>query len=214
MACSLEQLDCSICLQTLNEPVTTTCGHTYCMKCINSFWNVRNNRRGTYSCPQCQETFRTRPNLKKNTVLANLLEEYKNKTTESAADDEDEDSYAGEGDVQCDACTQRKRKAQMFCVVCLASYCQSHIQPHFDVPPLKKHRLIHASTRIKEKICSRHNKLLEIYCRTDQQLLCPLCVVEHKAHDIVTAEAEFHAKKVTGFSPTLRICGVCFLLWF
>ncbi|XP_020498008.2 E3 ubiquitin/ISG15 ligase TRIM25 [Labrus bergylta] len=188
MADSQELFDCSICFELLEDPVTTNCGHSYCMKCINAFWDINNN--GGYSCPQCRQRVTERPLLKRNTLLAALLEEKRKNNSQRAAA-EAEDTYAESGDVACDACTERKRKASMFCLVCLASYCETHLKPHFEVPPLKKHKLIQASARIQESICERHNKLLEIYCRTDQQFICLQCVVdEHKGHDTVTVAAE------------------------
>ncbi|XP_023271188.1 tripartite motif-containing protein 47-like [Seriola lalandi dorsalis] len=195
MAYNQELFDCSICLQLLEDPVTTACGHSYCITCINSFWDRNNNSGETYSCPQCRETFYPRPVLKRNTLLSNLLEENRKTTGPSAAiaaaAADDGDSCFTPGDVQCDACTGRKRKAFKFCRVCLASYCETHLQPHFEVPPLKRHSLIPASARIKESICGRHNKLLEIYCRTDQQFTCMMCVMdEHKDHDTVAVAAE------------------------
>ncbi|XP_060892461.1 tripartite motif-containing protein 16-like [Labrus mixtus] len=188
MADSQELFDCSICFELLEDPVTTTCGHSYCMKCINAFWDINNN--GRYSCPQCRQSVTERPLLKRNTLLAALLEEKKKNNSQRAAA-EAGDTYAEPGDVACDACTGRQRKASMFCLVCLASYCETHLKPHFEVPPLKKHKLIQASARIQESICEHHNKLLEIYCRTDQQFICLQCVVgEHKGHDTVTVAAE------------------------
>lgn len=93
----------------------------------------------------------------------------------------------------------------MFCLVCLASYCETHLRPHFEVPPLKKHSLIQASARVKDSICGRHDKLVEIYCRTDQQLLCLLCMMdEHKGHDTVAVAAEKCQMQVIQFSPMLK----------
>ncbi|CDQ63294.1 unnamed protein product [Oncorhynchus mykiss] len=62
---------------------------------------------------------------------------------------------------------------------------------HYYAGPGDKHNLVKVSTQLEEKICSRHDKLLEMYCRTDQQFICLLCVVcEHKGHDTVSAESE------------------------
>lgn len=186
MANSRDLFECSICTQLLKDPVTTTCGHSFCMKCIYTYWDTKRNRRRTYSCPLCRETFNERPVLKRSTVLANLLEEYKKASSQGAAADD-----AAPGDAQCDICTERKRKASMFCQECLASYCQTHLEPHFSVPPLKKHRLMRASINIKESICGRHDKLKDIYCLTDQQFVCVMCALdEHKEHDIVSAETK------------------------
>lgn len=207
MADNQELFDCSICLQLLEDPVTIPCGHSYCIKCINTFWDKTNNRGRTYSCPQCREPFCPRPVLKRNTLLADLLEQRRRKTSQNATAD---DTYAAPGDVQCDACTGRKRKACMFCLVCLASYCEAHLQPHYEVPPLQKHSLIPPSARIKESICVHHDKLLEIYCRTDQQFICLMCVMDnHKGHDTVAVAAEKSEMQVIEFNPILRSCVVC-----
>ncbi|XP_034391886.1 E3 ubiquitin-protein ligase TRIM47-like isoform X2 [Cyclopterus lumpus] len=184
MASSQDLFDCSICLQVLDDPVTTACGHSYCLRCINAFWDVRNNRREGYSCPQCRQTYSSRPDLKRSTLVAALLEEHERTTSRNAA-------AAAPGDVQCDACTGRKRKAWMFCLVCVASYCETHLKPHFEVAPLRAHGLIQASARAKDSLCVRHGKLPELYCRSDQQFACVLCALEeHRGHDTVTVLTE------------------------
>ncbi|KAF5892608.1 tripartite motif-containing protein 16-like isoform X1, partial [Clarias magur] len=113
-----------------------------------------------------------------NNMLAEVVEKLKRKMEVQAA--APAHCYAGPGDVACDFCTERKLIAVKSCLTCLASFCETHLKSHYEVPGLKKHSLVEASG----KICSEHDKVLEIYCRTDQSFICYVCMRdEHQSHD-------------------------------
>ncbi|ROJ30464.1 Tripartite motif-containing protein 16 [Anabarilius grahami] len=179
---SQDEFLCPVCQDILKDPVTTSCGHSYCKSCITDCWDQEDQKR-VYSCPQCRQTFSPRPALALNTMLAEVVKKLK---TNLPAD-----CYAGAGDVQCDVCTGRKHKAIKSCLVCLESYCQNHLEQHESWLKGKRHNLTDATGRLQEMICQKHDKILEVFCRTDQKCICVLCMMdEHKNHDTVSTAAQ------------------------
>ncbi|XP_052473719.1 tripartite motif-containing protein 16-like [Carassius gibelio] len=178
-----DEFSCPVCLDLLKDPVTIQCGHSYCNNCITGRWD-QEDQKTVYSCPQCRQTFSPRPALSRNTMLAEVVEKLKKRKRPDDCD-------AGDGDVQCDVCTGRKYKAVKSCLMCLNSYCQNHLEEHESWFRGKRHNLTEATGRLQEMICQKHDKLLEVFCRTDQKCICMLCtIIEHKNHDIVSAAAE------------------------
>uniref|UniRef100_A0A8C2JSE9 Tripartite motif-containing protein 16-like n=1 Tax=Cyprinus carpio TaxID=7962 RepID=A0A8C2JSE9_CYPCA len=182
-----DEFSCSICLDLLKDPVTIPCGHSYCMSCITDCWDQDDQKR-VYRCPQCRQTCTPRPVLGKNTMLAEVLDKLKKTKLQ---DSRPAQCSTGSGDVECDVCTGRKYKAIKSCLVCLNSYCQNHLEQHENLFQGKRHNLMDATGQLQEMICPQHDKLLEIFCRTDQQCICYLCIMdEHKNHETVSAAAE------------------------
>lgn len=101
------------------------------------------------------------------------------------------DNYAEPEDVACDSCTGPKLKALKSCLVCRVSYCELHLQPHYESPAFEKHKLIEPLRNLQEKFCTRHEEVMKLFCRTDQQAICIFCQMdEHKDHDTVSAVTE------------------------
>ncbi|XP_026876977.2 finTRIM family, member 67 [Electrophorus electricus] len=195
-----DQFNCSICLDVMKDPVTVPCGHSYCKGCIKGYWD-QDDYLGIYGCPQCRQNFAPRPVLGRNTMLADVVDKLKKTGLNSTAGalavvTASDPTYAESGDVECDVCTDRKSKAARSCLVCLASYCEEHLKPHYESPAFQKHRLVSPSGKLQDSLCPRHDKLLEVFCRTDQHCICYLCLTdEHKGHDTVLAATEMTEKK-------------------
>ncbi|XP_051732344.1 uncharacterized protein LOC127502925 isoform X3 [Ctenopharyngodon idella] len=184
-----DQYSCSICLDLLNDPVTIPCGHSYCMSCINECWNTT-DQKATYKCPQCRHTFKPKPPLNRNTILAEIMEKLRSTKLQVS----EAQSLAGPGEIACDFCSGEVFKAVKSCLECRASYCETHLYPHYNVPALKKHKLVKATVM---PICSKHDKLLEVYCRTDQICVCMHCLMDdHKGHDTVPSTTERNEKQM------------------
>ncbi|XP_055770111.1 E3 ubiquitin/ISG15 ligase TRIM25-like [Salvelinus fontinalis] len=150
------QFRCPICLDILKDPVSIPCGHTYCMACMNCYWDQTD--LGHYSCPQCREEFIPRPVLRRNTVLQEVVDKLKLNELVTAP----ELYLGGVGDVPCDFCpVQNKLKALKSCLVCLASFCELHVLPHRDVGTLRRHKLVAAVESLAERLCAQHRLGLE-----------------------------------------------------
>ncbi|KAG2455186.1 TRI25 ligase, partial [Polypterus senegalus] len=184
-----DEFTCLVCLKTLSDPVSIPCGHSFCMKCFMDCWDQSQE----CSCPQCRRTFTTRPELHINTVLSETVKKLK----KTAIGPPQYLNYAGPGDVECDFCTGKKLRAVNSCLTCLASFCQTHLQPHFEVDTWKDHKLTDPDGKLKEKLCEKHQKCLEIFCTTDEMCICVMCVVSgHEGHKMVTLEMKREEKQV------------------
>ncbi|XP_073341047.1 E3 ubiquitin-protein ligase TRIM39-like [Pagrus major] len=184
---STEGFLCSICLDVFTEPVSTPCGHNYCKACIKHYWSTSN----VSQCPLCKEDFHGAPELRVNTEFRDMLEVFKR----MAAAGDDNGSPARPGEVPCDLCHGTKRKALKSCLVCLASYCNAHLEPHHTVQALKWHHLINP-VNLEDRVCKKHNRVMEFFCRREQSCVCVVCLKDdHVMHEYVSLEVEFNERK-------------------
>ncbi|KAM9363792.1 uncharacterized protein ABDE67_019935 [Symphorus nematophorus] len=189
---SEDQFLCSICLDVFTDPVTTPCGHNFCKDCITQHWNVN----VPWKCPMCKEGFKTRPELHINTFISEMVAQFKEKAQEEASNSSPEQQDAKPGEVSCDVCTGTKLKALKSCLVCLVSYCETHLEPHLTTSGLRRHQLIDPVENLEGRMCVKHNKPLELFCKTDQTCVCMLCpVLDHKTHEVVPLKEEYEEKK-------------------
>uniref|UniRef100_A0A8C6UI17 Uncharacterized protein n=1 Tax=Neogobius melanostomus TaxID=47308 RepID=A0A8C6UI17_9GOBI len=176
---SEEQFLCSICLEVFSEPVSTPCGHNFCKRCISQHWDTSRS----CSCPLCNEVFTIRPKLKKNTLLSEVVSKSKREAELRSK------KVSKPGDVQCSVCSEPKLKAVKSCLVCLSSFCESHLQPHLTVSGLKRHQLMEPVDELEDRMCPTHQRPLELFCNTDQSCVCTMCVLqEHKNHQYESLE--------------------------
>ncbi|KAL0967040.1 hypothetical protein UPYG_G00303820 [Umbra pygmaea] len=203
------QFRCPVCLEVLSEPVTIPCGHSYCLACIEEFWE-RRRRKGvtTYSCPQCRHVFIHRPGIHRNTVLAELVEKLQTEDSKHPGVlAEDTSSLVRPENVECDICTGRRRRAVKSCLVCLASYCDTHLQQHQNRHQNHPHRLTSPPEKhLLHQVCPRHDRLLTGYCWTDRLCVCSLCIKDrHQGHKTVSA-AVGRTEKQTQMEQSLQKC--------
>lgn len=183
---SEEQLLCPICLDVFARPVSTPCGHNFCMACLTAYWKDKPVCR----CPICKETFETRPDLKVNTFISELVLQFVSlKVTDAHIWSSDQQQAGCGGAALCDICTDTKQKAVKSCLECLSSYCDVHLEPHHRAAGLKRHTLVDPLTSLEDRICKEHTRLLILFCRIDKVLLCDVCASSrHVDHDVVPVQ--------------------------
>lgn len=62
-----DYLTCSICMDTFQNPVTTTCGHSFCKECLNLSYEL------SQVCPMCMTPLKRVPHV--NIVLRNIVQQ-------------------------------------------------------------------------------------------------------------------------------------------
>ncbi|XP_042369474.1 tripartite motif-containing protein 29-like, partial [Plectropomus leopardus] len=141
----------------------------------------------------CKKAFNTKPELHVNTFISEMVAQFRQSAQQKASSSS---SVSKPGEVSCDVCTGAKLKALKSCLVCLTSYCETHLEPHLTASGLKRHQLIDPVKNLEDRICTKHDKPLELFCKTDQTCVCMLChVSDHKMHDVVPLREGYEVKK-------------------
>ncbi|XP_026765917.3 E3 ubiquitin-protein ligase TRIM39 isoform X1 [Pangasianodon hypophthalmus] len=184
-----DQLQCSICLEVFTDPVSTPCGHNFCMICLREFWDSSSHCQ----CPMCKTEFPKRPDLRVNTFISALAAPFKKSVQEKSSSAAEKLSQSL---VLCDICCEKKLAALKSCLICMTSYCKTHLEPHERVSSLKKHKLMEPVENLEDYICQKHERPLELFCRDDQTCVCQFCTEgDHKTHSTVPIEEEAEEKK-------------------
>ncbi|XP_034394463.1 bloodthirsty-related gene family, member 2 [Cyclopterus lumpus] len=75
---------CSLCRDIFTSPVTTPCGHSFCLSCLCQYWT----RHQSKYCPSCRRVFSDRPDLSVNRILAELSDNYRKTRPQTPPDEE------------------------------------------------------------------------------------------------------------------------------
>uniref|UniRef100_UPI00358EF2EF E3 ubiquitin/ISG15 ligase TRIM25-like n=2 Tax=Myxine glutinosa TaxID=7769 RepID=UPI00358EF2EF len=211
----MNELTCAVCLQLFEEPITLTCGHSFCCSCFENYWESKEEDADCV-CPNCHEVLPQKPKLKKSVILSALVEQMKKRDVEGSQKVESQaESKDGEGDEvnesrrvkvggcesHCEVCNE---EAAMRCVPCEILCCERHVKPHKQ----KGHRLVEPGVDVEEPRCTEHENSVHFYCKDDDTLVCLMCTVEkHKDHQVVPVElahAEFKGILVAKYSPLIE----------
>lgn len=157
-----ETFVCSVCLDTLKDPATLPCGHSYCLACIQSHWDKR-DRKGQYSCPQCRQVFNPRPSLAKSTVLVQAMEKLR---------------------------TNSLKQSLSTAVSSVPPLIPTYLEVPPDRGP-RQGSLYPQLPTMDPRLCPQHNRPLDLFCHEDKESVCEVCCQEgHHGHRVLKPQEE------------------------
>lgn len=214
---SEEHLLCSICLEVFDNPVSTPCGHSFCMSCIGHYWDMVKNCQ----CPLCKQTFKRKPDLHINRTLREITEQFKcmNGNMEACGGAEGEkdgitpESMNGTLKLPNHLFSEMKRKlirrrSRDNSLACHDKTEQTEQTLHADSDgpelanfarqvSLRRYSMCGAANAMKVPLCPKHHRNLELFCKTDLECICVECgETEHQTHNITCAEKQWQINKV------------------
>uniref|UniRef100_UPI00358F5A3F E3 ubiquitin-protein ligase TRIM7-like n=1 Tax=Myxine glutinosa TaxID=7769 RepID=UPI00358F5A3F len=124
-----DELQCIVCFELYEEPITLPCGHSFCKVCIEQHWESREEAT-VCDCPNCREVFPIKPKCQKNVALAKLVE----KTKLVPGVNEEKMKLTSVVNVEERRCTEHGKPIQLYCkddeslmcVMCLVGQHKNH----------------------------------------------------------------------------------------
>ena len=182
-----EEITCSMCLEHFINPKFLSCFHYFCLHCLQHVPTHLINGSHYLSCPTCRVSCPVPDNglasLPPFLAARNLKEVYG--LMKKVSDHQH---------ASCDICDDNN--ADRYCKQCDKFLCPQCLHYHKNWKPHTSHQIINLDevassayllTQAKPdptRICTDHNKPLDIFCDTCQQLICHDCIVKkHKDHD-------------------------------
>ncbi|CAH1796607.1 unnamed protein product [Owenia fusiformis] len=188
-----ETLKCKVCYETLTDPRTLPCMHTYCCKCLDKLEKKKRGWELTLYCPECRQVHTIVP-------TGGVAKFKVNFTTSSIVDLLQSMDVIGEKP-QCTPCKESDHieiDAKSKCIQCNKLFCKDcdryHTKFHvghtvLDVTADKTQDKQNILKAVQQRVvyCDTHKtNPLETYCQVDQCALCATCyVINHSGHKCV-----------------------------
>ena len=177
-----ENLECTVCLERLNDPRTLPCCHSFCKVCLEGVVKTcrdeapRDRPIREIPCPNCRTTFVLDPDkevadMPRNHFICNMVQAM------AVLD-------RGIGVPCSHSCSQSYSVAR--CVTCEKFLCRECLTAHNNYRANNGHSVLTMEElskpenrkKIQNKMyCNEHSgKKLKVYCETCDQLICKDCM--------------------------------------
>ncbi|XP_059589483.1 E3 ubiquitin/ISG15 ligase TRIM25-like [Alligator mississippiensis] len=186
-----EELSCPLCLDIYKDPVSLSCGHTFCQECVLKVISAHQQKPcETYSCPICQVDLLPVPKLQKNFQLCRIVEKFLAALPKEGCWQAKTSASKQEQVLPCDFCLGQPQPAVRSCLTCDASFCQAHLRKHRIKTAQKGHVLVEPRGSPEERKCPKHGKVFSAFCQNDLTCICVTCHITsyHKGHHIISLQ--------------------------
>ncbi|KAG7257462.1 hypothetical protein CRUP_019180 [Coryphaenoides rupestris] len=210
------ELTCPICLELFEDPLLLPCAHSLCFNCAHRILvshcppSESIHSITAFQCPTCRYAItlsaqRGLEGLKRNVTLQNIIDR-----VQRAANGLGQWTQLPHRDAEtapCQFCEQEPPlDAVKTCVTCEVSYCDKCLKvTHPNKKPFTGHRLVepladgqHLHLQLQGLLCLEHEgEKVNMYCVTDEQLICALCKLVgcHRDHQVATLSDRFEKLK-------------------
>uniref|UniRef100_A0AAZ1XLK7 Uncharacterized protein n=1 Tax=Oreochromis aureus TaxID=47969 RepID=A0AAZ1XLK7_OREAU len=176
-------LSCHVCSETFRDPVSLSCGHSFCSSCLQKFWEQAKNK----NCPICKrKSSKDEPSM--IFALKELADSFAKRQSESSRETEKEKEEEKE-EVVCDKhpdvpywyCEDEDRAV---CPVCEFSLHQSH-----KVVPVEE-----AVSDLKEQLKSDLKSLQDKRNKYKQVEKTYNEVIQHSKKQLLSTERQIRAE--------------------
>ncbi|CAH3026377.1 unnamed protein product [Porites evermanni] len=196
-----KEAECPLCLDTVNDPKTLPCIHSFCLECLDKHANfARRQLQATIKCPVCQTSFQ----IPKGDSFKNLPTSYHlNRLVDVLALKD-----GGAQAQKCGSCDENNT-ASSYCFVCQIFLCTVCFEAHQRLKTTRGHRnVVMEKLKVQDVqelihrpvICSQQyheNQPLEFYCEECKVLICQkCCIVSHNRHTITDTQKAAQVKKM------------------
>ena len=194
-----DEVSCSVCMCTFNDPKQLPCLHSFCLNCLNGIQRT-SGLHGKITCPECSRQFQIPGNgnpseLPTNFRINSLLDVLTIKECSTS-------------NVKCGNCDKRSAQT-LYCFQCCSFWCEECILGHNIIRTNKEHKTLalkHFQDQDFEAVLKRpafcqkkhHEKEeLKFFCKGCKVAICNTCAVTlHEGHGKMPLQEATDARKI------------------
>ena len=196
-----KEAECPLCLDTVKEPKTLPCLHSFCLECLNKHAGyARRQGKTMIKCPVCLADF----NIPKSDTFSDLPTSFHlNRLVDILALKDDSVQIQ-----TCNSCDDNSAVTS-YCFVCQSFLCATCLEAHQRLKATRGHRnvlieklqaqdveeLIHRPVMCTQKY--HENESLEYFCKDCNTCVCMKCgFVIHSRHTMLDIQQAAEERKV------------------